>query len=56
MRETVSAIANSAMIDEREERLRELDRAVVELDAVLANLGSFAEIAPVATSPAGKHG
>lgn len=56
MRETVSAIANSAMIDEREERLRELDRAMVELDAVLANLGSFAEIAPVATSPAGKHG
>ena len=45
MREAVSAIANSAMIDEREERLLELDRAVVELDTVLANLRSSAETA-----------
>jgi ABC-type tungstate transport system substrate-binding protein len=42
VREAVAAVAGSAMIEDREERLRQIDQAIIEIDDVLARLGPAA--------------
>jgi hypothetical protein len=42
VREAVAAVAGSAMIEDREERLRQIDQAIIEIDGVLARLGPAA--------------
>jgi len=42
VREAVAAVAGSAMIEDREERLRQIDQAMIEIDGVLAGLGPAA--------------